>query len=131
MNSPHFTVVYGEDEASGKALGEFSVSGPNLIRATRGEENLSAGAFRPGSGRVENLFVTDAQESAARLVAILRREDTGLARAMLLANAALAARTQGAASSWEEAHEKCVAALDSGAALAVLEKWRKFSARLK
>ena len=41
----------------------------------------------------------------------------------------LAALVQGVVSSVDEGMAKCAEAIDSGAAFAVLERWRKFSER--
>ena len=132
MHCPHFAVVCGEDRATGKKLGEVSADGRTLIRAaiSTSEEYLSR--RRPETDRdekLESLLVTDAADSARRLVALLDRQEQGLARATLLANAGLAAWVQGAAASWDEGLALSQQALDSGRARERLERWRKFSQR--
>ena len=78
---------------------------------------------------VNSMLVSDSGESAHRIEALLRGEEQSFARSTLLYNASLAAWTADAGSSREEAGAKCDEALDSGAAFAVLEKWRRFSER--
>jgi anthranilate phosphoribosyltransferase len=73
------------------------------------------------------MLVSDARESAARLLALLFGDEGGLARETLLANAAVAAWTQGRATSIDEGKALATDALDSGRALAVLRKWQEFS----
>jgi anthranilate phosphoribosyltransferase len=140
MGCPRYTIVYGEDKESGTPVGEVSASGRTLFR-TDFERRKSKDPKLDGmlfetvidvipdpAFTLGSVLVSDAAESAQRIEALLRNEEMGLARAMLLFNAATAARTQGVAFG-DEAWTKCTAVLDSGAAFAVLEKWRRFSER--
>ncbi len=141
MKCPRYTIVYGEDEESGQALGEVSASGWTLFRKdfqrTQNEDPARHGLFfkallevQPDSASpLGSVLVSDAAESAQRIEALLRNEEKGLARSMLLFNAVTAVTTQGTFAKWPEAFDRCTEALDSGAAFAVLEKWRRFSER--
>jgi anthranilate phosphoribosyltransferase len=139
MGCPRYTIVYGEDKESGQALGEVSASGRTLFRKdfarSKGKDPEMDGMIFGTMFDVVpspeltlgSVLVSDAAESAQRLEALLRNEEQGLARSMLLFNAVTASTTQGAFPMWPEAWAKCTEALDSGAAFAVLEKWRRFS----
>lgn len=141
MKCPRYTIVYGEDRETGRALGEVSCSGRTQFRTDfermqSKDPALKGMLFEPVIDVIPNLefalgsvLVSDAAESAQRLEALLRNEEKGLARSMLLWNAATAVTTQGAFPMLPEALAQCTEALDSGAAFAVLEKWRKFSER--
>ena len=73
------------------------------------------------------MMVTDAKQSAQRLVALLSNEERGLARETLLINAAVAAWAQGSAANLIEGKARATEALDSRRALDVLGAWQKFS----
>ena len=133
MRCPRFSVVAGQDAASGRMIGEVSAHGITYIAST----------IEPGDGapldrlewtfsetpapQLDSLLVSDANESARRLVALLRGEERGLARETLLLNAAIASWTQGTASSLEEGLAQGTEALDSGRAFERLQRWQKFS----
>jgi anthranilate phosphoribosyltransferase len=141
MKCPRYTIVYGEDRETGKALGEVSASGRTLFRkdfqSVQTEDPALHGLFfqailevQPESAStLGSVLVSDAAESAQRLEALLRNEEQGLARSMLLFNAVTAMTTQGAFPKWPEALAQCTEALDSGRAFERLERWRKFSTR--
>jgi anthranilate phosphoribosyltransferase len=132
MDCSRFLVVCGEDAETGRLLGEASAHGKTAVRGTPSptitgplERRLSP----PPAGGLESLLVSDAAESARRLVALLRNEESGLGREMLILNAALAAWTHGTASSLEEGLAQSAEALDSGRAHDRLKRWQEFSAR--
>jgi anthranilate phosphoribosyltransferase len=129
MKCPRFTIVCGEDSTTGLKLGEASAHGKTLIRGTPFDEagtHLVRDFPHPDSAPLDSLFITGAAEGARRLAALLGGNEHGLAREMLLLNAALAARAQGAVASLEEGLKKCTAALDSGHAYSCLERWRRW-----
>jgi anthranilate phosphoribosyltransferase len=141
MKCPRYTIVYGEDRETGKALGEVSASGKTLFRKdfsrSQSDDPALNGLFFETIFETQTRFpsmlgsvlVSDAAESAQRLEAVLRNEERGLARSMLLFNAVTAVTTQGAFPRWPEALAQCTEALDSGRAFERLERWRKLSAR--
>jgi anthranilate phosphoribosyltransferase len=141
MKCPRYTIVYGEDKETGRALGEVSASGrtqfrKDFARSQSDDPELEGMLFETVIDVVSDLkstlgsvLVSDAAESAQRIEALLRNEEKGLARSMLLFNAVTAVTTQGMFEKWPEAFDQCTEALDSGAAFAVLEKWRRFSER--
>jgi anthranilate phosphoribosyltransferase len=77
--------------------------------------------------KLDSLLVRNPDESASRLETILSGEEQGLDRQTLLMNAAVASWTHGTASSLEEGLSQAAEALDSGKALAVLQRWQVFS----
>jgi anthranilate phosphoribosyltransferase len=132
MHCPRFSVVAGQDGVSGRMIGEVSAHGITFIAST----------IDPGDGapldrlewiysetppQLDSLLVADANDSARRLLALLRGEEHGLARETLLLNAAIASWTHGIASSLEEGLTQSTEALDSGRALERLERWQRFS----
>jgi anthranilate phosphoribosyltransferase len=129
MKCPRFTIVCGEDSTSGLMLGEASAHGKTLLRGTPFDEaatELVHDFPHPAAAPLDSLFVPSAAESARRLIALLRNEEHGLAREMLILNAALAARAHGTAATIEEGIRLATEALDSGRALACLERWRQW-----
>jgi anthranilate phosphoribosyltransferase len=129
MGCPRFTVAWGEDAESGRPIGEASARGKTAFAGTLPLTTLELNPASAKLGRLEDLFVADAGESARRLEAVLSGEERGLARDTLLLNAALAAWTHGAAASLEEGLAKSGDALESGRALERLKKWREYSRR--
>jgi anthranilate phosphoribosyltransferase len=133
MGCPRFSVVCGQDAASSRMLGEVSAHGPTAIMSTISPQDgapldylewLFADEPTP---RLESLLVADVAESARRLIALLRGEERGLGREMLVLNAAVASWTQGSAASLEEGLAQAAEALDSGSAYERLTRWQKFS----
>lgn len=144
LGCPRFTVVCGKDRATDKMLGEASANGETFVRTSvlrgdgapqqdlsmvAGAESRTGQEVSPFLFSVDSLLVSDASESAHRIEAVLRGEEKSFAFLTLLFNAAVAAWTAGAASSWEEGMVQCREALESGRAYEVLERWRKFSER--
>jgi anthranilate phosphoribosyltransferase len=120
-----FLIVRGCDGATGRAIGEWSVTGPNEFRC-RGEGLEPAGWHTPppGDDSLAALEVESAAASARRIQAIFSGQDRGLARALTLANASagicVARPETGFANAWQAAGE----AVDSGRAATVLSRWR-------
>jgi anthranilate phosphoribosyltransferase len=134
FGAANYVVAGGQDSPTMKPLGEVSAHGETLILGTRtdpdhaGRDSFTLAIPGDTMERLESLLVTDAKQSADRLVSILsRNEKTGLARETLLINAAVAAWAQGAATSIREGHARATEALDSGRALHVLREWQEFS----
>jgi len=127
MGCPHFSIVYGKDQASDTALGEASAHGATRIGRRSQDELITQNIPQPQP--LETLFVKNTEESAKRLTAILSGNETGLGREMLLINAAVAAQTHDPKISLEEGLARSKEALDSGRAHEVLKRWQKFSDR--
>jgi anthranilate phosphoribosyltransferase len=133
MACPHFEIACGEDAPTVKKIGEASANGQTLISGTRTDATGKSTFVLPAPGeisdRLNSMLVTDAHESAARLLALLSQNEHGLARETLLLNGAVAAWAQGSAPSIREGQARATEAVDSGKALAVLRKWQEFSAK--
>ena len=133
MGCTKYTVACGQDEASGQMLGEVSASGPTQFGSTVREANgspLTSMVQTPDASiheKLDSLLVRNPDESASRLETIFSGEDQGLDREMLIINAAVALWTCGAAPVGAEGIGLVRAALDSGKALEVLQRWQKFS----
>jgi len=133
MKCPKFSVVCGQDQESGKMIGEVSAHGGTLFGSTL---RLPEGVYLTSLTRtpepalkegIDSLLVRNADESASHLETILSGEDQGLDRETVLVNAAVASWTHGTSASLEEGTERAAEVIDSGAALAVLKRWQKFS----
>jgi anthranilate phosphoribosyltransferase len=134
IGCPNFAVVCGEDGPGPTKIGEASANGKTTIAGTRpgfdGPPTFVLPPSSPTTEPIESLLVSGAQESAARLHALLsRNEKTGLARETLLLNAAVAAWVHGTAASIEEGLAQSREALDSGRAAEVLQRWQAFSVK--
>ena len=136
IGCPNFAVAWGEDLPEMKPIGEVSAHGKTVILGSQGEpdqDNRKSFTLAiPGDAtdRLDSLLVTGAEESAARLHALLTgSEKFSLAYETLLINAAVAAWAHGTTASIAEGFALSREALDSRRALAVLKKWQEFSAR--
>ncbi len=133
MHCPRFTVAYGVDAESGKAIGEVSAQGETQFGSTARNANgspltnLSSTTSPHINEMLESLLIRTPDESASRIESIHSGEDQGLARETLLINAAIAGWTHGVAASLVEGLAQAGETLDSGRALAKLRKWQEFS----
>jgi anthranilate phosphoribosyltransferase len=127
MKCPHYTVVYGEDAETARAIGEVSAQGTNLFGSTLSLTDLKRTPAESDHEHIDSLLVRNADESASRLETIFSGEDLGLGRETLLINAAVASWTHGTASSLEDGLARSAEAIDSGAVLEKLWAWQKFS----
>ena len=114
MKCPHYTVVYGEDAETAKAIGEVSAQGTNLMGSTVSLTELTRTPSDSDHEHIDSLLVRNADESASRLETIFSGEDQGLGRETLLVNAAVASWTHGTASSLEDGLARSAEAIDSG-----------------
>jgi anthranilate phosphoribosyltransferase len=121
-------VVHGSS-AELAPLGEASSFGPTLVKGRMNglpiEDRFSATL----QGSLDELLVQTPRASAERIEAILCGKEQGLARGILMFNAALAFWTHGTAIDLDRGYALAADALDSGDALSVLDKWRAASAR--
>ena len=119
LQTRHAFVVCGNDELDEVSLWGttvvFEVT-PMAVQAT----HWTAASFGLPECRVDDLKVSNASESAARIRSILAGE-RGPARNIVVANAAAALLVAGHASSPVAGAEQAAAAIDSGKARAVLE----------
>lgn len=117
-------VVLGRDAATGRAIGEVSVTGTNEFL---GNVDMSTWSLPLTPGDLTELEVSSAEESARRILDILEGRDTSLGRSLLAANAAVALCVQGGAKTLPEAFVRVNEALDSGRAARKVSQWRELS----
>ncbi len=126
LGHEHSLVVHGYN-----GLDEASINGPSQAKEIRNNK-ITDLVIDPASlglsGDIENLKVSNAQESAAMILAILQGQEKGDPRKAVVLNAALVLYvTQNI--SLEEAVQKAEESIDSGAALQVLNNVRKYAGR--
>jgi anthranilate phosphoribosyltransferase len=107
-------------------LGEFSCFGPNLWSGNVARPHFES-YHRPRA--VTELLVKSPVESAAWILHTLKGEDRGPIHDLIIANASAALSVQRQSRDFTHAQQECEEAVLSGRAYAVLEKWRKFSAK--
>lgn len=118
-------VVHGSD-----GLDEATLSGPTFVqwidsgRIT--EETWTPDDFGLPTARIEDLRVNGPRESAERIRAIFAG-DRGPNRDVVIANAAAALRVAGTVSSLRDGAARAATAIDSRAALRLLDDWARLS----
>ncbi len=131
LGTRHSWVVHGRVEGRSAGLDELTVTGESRWSAVKGD------AVRPGvlwpetyglrlAGLEELCGGADARENAALIEAILRGEDRGARRDIVLLNAGAALVVAGLAPTLGEGLERAAEAVDSGAAVGVLARLRAF-----
>ncbi len=109
-----------------EGLDELSLAGGNEVAVVTGNtfvmERIDAGAAGLPHAPIEAIRGDDARYNAAALKALLTGT-TGPYRDAVLFNAAGALTVAGRGESWPERAAMAAEALDSGAALALLDKW--------
>lgn len=123
-------VVHGTTE-TGSGMDELSTLGPSHVWKSRGENPFES-VIEPASlgiaaATTADLQGGDATENAAHLVAILEGHDRGPKRDIVSLNAAAGLVICGLAADLSEGIALAAAAIDSGRALAVLQRWREFA----
>jgi anthranilate phosphoribosyltransferase len=123
-------VVHGTTE-TGSGMDELSTLGPSHVWKSRGENPFES-VIEPASlgiaaATTADLQGGDATENAAHLVAILEGRDRGPKRDIVSLNAAAGLVICGLAADLSEGIALAAAAIDSGRALAVLQRWREFA----
>lgn len=121
--------VHGTTE-SGRGMDELSNLGPSTVWAATGNERVKS-IIEPSSlglapATVADLEGGDAAINAAILIAILDGSLTGPKRDLVALNAAAGLVITGLAPDLSEGLQRANEAIDSGAALAVLTRWRNF-----
>jgi anthranilate phosphoribosyltransferase len=125
MGKTRVCVVRGLD-----GLDEVTLSGPTVVKVVEGE-SIRDLEITPGDLGLPNVETTalaagGPEESAQRIEALLRCADEP-AEAVVMANTALALWTAGRTESLHQGVEIARRALETGAALRVLERWRAWS----
>lgn len=129
LRSGAHLVIHGSHH-DGTALGEVSVTGKNLFQGKlRGVHMDISEDFSTPKNNLAPLLVRSPRESARRIMDILENKDKGLARAILIRNAATGLYVQGSALSLEEGVDQATESLDSGKALSCLNHWQELSAK--
>jgi len=120
LGRKRYLAVYGETE-EGSPLGEYSIWGGNILL---GNVMVEAPDPTPPTHSHKELLVRGAEESAGRILHLLRGEDHGPLRDLVEANAALGLLVQGAAKNYAEGLAQARESIRSGAALRKLTEWR-------
>jgi len=125
LGTEHAVVVHGTD-----GLGEISLSAPTDVIEVR-RNALTHFTWQPedfGLAKLshETMRVADAASSAAIIRRVLDGE-SGPPRDIVVLNAAAALWTAGVDPSPRQCAQQAAAAIDSGAARALLQKWAELS----
>lgn len=132
----HAWVVHGRVKRDGGAaergLDELTTTGPSVYAVVEGQAVrqgvLEAESLGLRAARVEELRGgATARENAALIEAILRGEERGARREIVLLNTSAALVVAGLAATPAEGLERAAAAVERGAAVQVLERLRAFS----
>ncbi len=123
-------VVHGTTE-TGLGMDELSNLGPSRIWEMHGENPLESG-IEPSSLGLAPASTPDLQgggaaENAAHLIALLEGRERGPKRDIVALNAAAGLVICGLAEDLSEGLALATEAVDSGRALAVLQRWRNFA----
>lgn len=121
LGTERTVVVHGSD-----GIGEVSLAAPTQVREVCGGE-VRAWTWRPEdfgltAAPLDTLRVASPQESAARIRQVLAGQ-RGPARDMVLLNAAAALWTAGYSADLAACTARAAAAIDHGAAAALLDRW--------
>ena len=128
LGCPAYAVIFGEDE-KGAPLGELSPLGRNrLVGSWQGKPfDLTEERSAQARGQSQDLEAGDAQQSAAKITAVLTGDGLPAVHDAVVWNAGvilwLAGRAQDPAGGRQLAEE----AIHKGAAGALLERWRTWS----
>lgn len=130
LERSRFIVVCGYD-SDGSPIGEVSPTGINQARGFLKEPFAGDFSLRLVEGTLKDLEVSSKEESAARIMAFLQREEKGLLRHTILTNAAVALQVHGTVEVLSEGYMLAAEALDSGNALQRLKAYQQISQELK
>ena len=122
LGRKRYLAVYGSGE-DGTALGEFSIFGQNQFQGSPGLALPEAEAAASGSFR--ELLVSGKEESAERILLVLRGRERGLLKEMIVQNSALGLLVHGSVTDFAGGAVRAREMIESGAALATLERWRQ------
>lgn len=123
-----YAIVYGEDE-KGLPLGELSPLGRNRLVGKRGGERFTfvEEEGRGGWGGAGDLEAVEAEESAAKIAAVLAGKGARAVRGAVIWNAGALLWLGGMGKDWAEGKKVAEEAMEKGAAGALLERWRTWS----
>jgi anthranilate phosphoribosyltransferase len=125
LGTQHAVVVHGTD-----GVGEVSLSAPSEVIEVTGSQQRSftwqPEDFQLARSPPEALRINDAAESAALIRRVLSGE-LGPPRDVVILNAAAALWMSNPGSSLPNCAQRAAAAIDSGAAADLLERWKKRS----
>jgi anthranilate phosphoribosyltransferase len=123
-----YGVLYGEDE-KGAPLGELSPLGRNRLMGKKGGEKFdfldesSSGNW----GSSVDLEAPKAEESAAKIQAVLAGDGARAVRGAVVWNAGALLWLGGVAKDWVEGRKLAEETIAKGSARALLERWRTWS----
>ena len=123
--------VHGEGLTAGDGVDELSVAGDSRVVEVGSDVATREFRIRPGDlgiplvSNTSPLLGGDAETNACRIVSILKGEETGAARDMILLNASGALHLAGIGSSHAEALEIAARSIDSGTAHRALNLLRE------
>jgi anthranilate phosphoribosyltransferase len=123
-----YAIVYGEDE-KGAPLGELSPLGRNRLLGKKGGKKFDlTEELAPGEwGSSMDLEAPRAEESAARISAVLAGDGARAVRGSVEWNAGALLWLAGIGKDWEEGRKLADETIAKGAARALLERWRTWS----
>lgn len=122
-------IVYGKSDQE-IVLGEVSPWGKQELRCSSFDLQevlipLHLKTNHP-SETLASLLVENADQSAEKIIRVLKNEEKGLAREIIVRNATTGLLVAGGAGIYSEAQQKVEEAIDSGKAFKKLEQWRQW-----
>ena len=123
-----YAVIFGEDER-GAPLGELSPLGRNrLVGRLNGKAfDLTEARSNEARGDSRDLEAGDAQQSAAKITAVLEGAGLPAVHDAVVWNAGVILWLAGQAANWAEGRQKADETIQKGAARALLDRWRTWS----
>jgi anthranilate phosphoribosyltransferase len=122
-----YAIVYGEDE-KGVPLGELSPLGRNRVIGKKQGQAFELKEEVPKDwGKAQDLEALGAEESAAKIVAVLAGDGMKAVRGAVIWNAGLMLWLAGMGKDWGEGRSRAEETINKGAARALLERWRTWS----
>jgi anthranilate phosphoribosyltransferase len=123
-----YAILYGEDE-KGAPLGELSPLGRNRLMGKKGGEkfDLSEESSFGDWGSSLDLEAPKAEESAAKIQAVLAGDGARAVRGAVVWNAGALLWLGGVARDWVEGRKLAEETIAKGSARALLERWRTWS----
>jgi len=123
-----YGILYGEDE-KGAPLGELSPLGRNRLMGKKGGEkfDLLEESSSGDWGSSVDLEAPKAEESAAKILAVLAGDGARAVRGAVVWNAGALLWLGGVAKDWVEGRKLAEETIAKGSARALLERWRTWS----
>lgn len=123
-----YAILYGEDE-KGAPLGELSPLGRNRLMGKKGGEkfDLMEESSSGDWGSSLDLEAPKAEESAAKIRAVLAGDGARAVRGAVVWNAGALLWLGGVAKNWVEGRKVAEETIAKGSARALLERWRTWS----